>query len=1120
MNTLKKVMFVLFIIMFIFAFNNVVYGLDLSSNTSNDSIKVGDEVTYTLKFDEPILTADFILSYDNSKLDYVGSKTENVEFNNYEQENYIQFLYVDESGTGTDTIELTFKAKELTSATYVKLDNLNVHSKTENISYSIENADEINEFTTQQISIVENSNGNNEQNENNNAGNSYNTGTSNNTYNGTLPYAGIGFNILLIIVGILLIVIFMIILVKNKDKLKNIFPIIIFMIIFTIGIKSDATNDILMQAYQKIKGFENIIVMMPNLENRNILYGDFLNQTTSGSNIVEAKNAKGENLEQNSLIGTGTTFELTSGSNYQVIVYGDVDGDGKVNSNDIAEIIQYTLNIKDLDGIFKKASNLSNINDEDDNMINSDDIKKIKDFILNRLENNLVDELPKELEDPAPSEVTGISIKNAPTKTTYVKGENLDLTGGTLTVSYEDGSTAEISMTSSGVGVTGYKANETGDQTLTVTYAEKSTTFTVTVKNEITKISIKNNPTKTTYKKGENLDLTGGILTVSYEDGSTAEVPMTSSGVGVTGFNSNQTGNQTITITYSGQRTTFTVTVKNNYTVSLSQTNIELDVNESTILSGSITPTDFEKVSYEYTNSNSSAVKVEETDQFGVLKITGLSQGTATLKFTINIDDDVFTATCNVTVNAPNIPVTGITLDSNKKTLVIGNTGTLTAKITPDNATNKEFEWSTKNSSIVQIVSAQNGTLTFKAVGTGTTTITATTKDGSHTASCEITVTAPTSTSTPLQVVEEGKIVDKNGNEVLLSGVNLGGWMIQEYWMCPVYDGSWDSGEQWANLQTLETLQSRGFTDEQIADLYKTYEDNWLTEYDFQKMAEIGINCVRVPFWYRNFMNNPEGEWINSDFSQNPGFQRLDWVISECKKYNIYVILDLHGAPGGQGSGHCDGSKTDTVFTNAEHRAACIKLWEAIANRYKDEEIVAMYDLLNEPTAGGTGIPVEEDRRNILYDDLYKAIRAIDSKHIICMEAMWTYDKLPNPADMGWENVSYSVHYYSNSNIPEFAEYCRSINVAPYQGEYHGYDQLEVMINNGVHSTFWTWKRMGGGDTAYEWGLFVDIDGDWADVTTESYESIKRKWGTCLQTENYFDENTKYIEMFKNLLAN
>lgn len=79
---------------------------------------------------------------------------------------------------------------------------------------------------------------------------------------------------------------------------------------------------------------------------------------------------------------------------------------------------------------------------------------------------------------------------------------------------------------------------------------------------------------------------------------------------------------------------------------------------------------------------------------------------------------------------------------------------------------------------------------------------------------------------------------------------------------------------------------------------------------------------------------------------------------------------------------------------------------------------------------------------------------------------------------------------------------------------------IQTMINNGIHSTIWTWKRMGGGDSAYDWGLFVDQDGAWCDVTTESFESIKSKWGTCLRTENNFTENTQYTNIFKNFLAN
>ena len=151
------------------------------------------------------------------------------------------------------------------------------------------------------------------------------------------------------------------------------------------------------------------------------------------------------------------------------------------------------------------------------------------------------------------NDITGIRIKTEPTKKTYVKGEELDLTGGTITVTYEDGSTEEIDMTSKEVSVEGYESLEEGEQTLTVRYKGKTATFTVTVKNDITGIRIKTEPTKRTYVKGEELDLTGGTITVTYEDGSTKEILMTSEEVIVEGYDANLLGEQTLTITYQGK---------------------------------------------------------------------------------------------------------------------------------------------------------------------------------------------------------------------------------------------------------------------------------------------------------------------------------------------------------------------------------------------------------------------------------------------------------------------------------------------------------------------------------------------------------------------------------------
>ena len=130
--------------------------------------------------------------------------------------------------------------------------------------------------------------------------------------------------------------------------------------------------------------------------------------------------------------------------------------------------------------------------------------------------------------------------------------------------------------------------------------------------------------------------------------------------------------------------------------------------------------------------------------------------------------------------------------------------------------------------------------------------------------------------------VENGKIVDYRGEEVILRGVNLGGWLIQESWMCPVNGAD----REWANLDTLELLESR-FSEEQVQTLLDTYQDNWITEEDIRGIAGLGCNVIRVPYWYRNFMKDEQGTWINDNMDENPGFKRLDWVIEQAEKNEI-----------------------------------------------------------------------------------------------------------------------------------------------------------------------------------------------------------------------------------------
>ena len=85
------------------------------------------------------------------------------------------------------------------------------------------------------------------------------------------------------------------------------------------------------------------------------------------------------------------------------------------------------------------------------------------------------------------------------------------------------------------------------------------------------------------------------------------------------------------------------------------------------------------------------------------------------------------------------IPVTGVSLDTNNLSLKTGNTHTLSATVSPNDADNKAVTWSTSNSSVATV--STKGKVTAK--GPGTATITATTKDGGYTASCSVSVTQP-----------------------------------------------------------------------------------------------------------------------------------------------------------------------------------------------------------------------------------------------------------------------------------------------------------------------------------------------------------------------------------------
>ena len=142
----------------------------------------------------------------------------------------------------------------------------------------------------------------------------------------------------------------------------------------------------------------------------------------------------------------------------------------------------------------------------------------------------------------------------------------------------------------------------------------------------------------------------------------------------------------------------------------------------------------------------------------------------------------------------------------------------------------------------------------------------------------------------------DGKyILNEKNEEVLLRGTNLGGWLLQEQWMAS-YDGV---SAQWDIVTELESR----FGKEKARALINRFEDNFITEYDLDILKDAGFSCLRVPFWYRNFQSDDNGTYY-LDENGEKDFSRLKWIVEQCKKRGMYVILDMHGVPGHQSIAH------------------------------------------------------------------------------------------------------------------------------------------------------------------------------------------------------------------------
>lgn len=275
-------------------------------------------------------------------------------------------------------------------------------------------------------------------------------------------------------------------------------------------------------------------------------------------------------------------------------------------------------------------------------------------------------------------------------------------------------------------------------------------------------------------------------------------------------------------------------------------------------------------------------------------------------------------------------------------------------------------------------------------------------------------------------------IVDANGDEVILRGIGTGNWMLQEGYM--MKSASFAGTQHEYRQKLIETIG-----EENTNTFYQSWLDNHFTRTDVDSMKRWGFNSVRVAMHYKWFTLPIEDEPVaGQDTWLEDGFVRIDSLLDWCGDNQMYLILDLHGAPGGQGHdaniSDYDPSKP-SLWESAENRRKTVALWARLAQRYADKPWMGGYDLINEPNwdlPGGTLL-------RQLYQQITTAIRAVDAHHMIIIEGNWfanDYTGLTPPWD---NNMVYSFHKYWNFNTQGSIDWMKTIrntyNVPIWLGE-------------------------------------------------------------------------------------
>jgi len=284
--------------------------------------------------------------------------------------------------------------------------------------------------------------------------------------------------------------------------------------------------------------------------------------------------------------------------------------------------------------------------------------------------------------------------------------------------------------------------------------------------------------------------------------------------------------------------------------------------------------------------------------------------------------------------------------------------------------------------------------------------------------------------------------------------MNLGNWLVPEGYMFEFKGGPQAPRE-------IEEYVNELIGPERAAAFWREYRERYITEADIKLLHDAGFNSVRLPFHYKFFA---EGT--------NEGFEYADRVADWAKKYGMYVVLDMHCAPGGQTGTNIDDSHGwPWLFESPAAQEQTIAIWKRIAAHYRDNPAILGYDLLNEPIPHFPQLQKYNPALEPLFRRITAAVRSVDPNHIIILGgAQWdsNFKVFGAPFD---KNVVYTFHKYwtapTKEVIQEYLDFRDRYQAPIWLGE-SGENTDEwiqkftrVLEENQIGWAFWPYKKMG-----------------------------------------------------------